>query len=101
MSPPGSPLPVDLARGQEALARGEWTEARARFEKALAGGESALALEGLSACAFWLGDSRRSLEARERAYTLYVKAGQKSDAARVATWGGLAPLTALGGRAHT
>jgi DNA-binding NarL/FixJ family response regulator len=101
MSASASPLPVDLARGQEALARGQWTEARACFEAALAEGESAEALEGLSACAYWLGDSRRSLEARERAYTLYVKAGQPGDAARVATWIGLTYIGGFGEKALT
>jgi DNA-binding NarL/FixJ family response regulator len=101
MSTPASPVSLDLVKGQEALARGQWTEARALFEKTLADGESAEALEGLSACAYWLGDSRRSLEARERAYTLYVKAGQPRDAARVATWIGLMYIGGFGETALT
>ncbi len=95
--PQPAPLPaLNVIAGRDALARGDWAEARTRFEAALGEGETPEALEGLSACAYWQGDTRASLEARERAYSLFVKAGQPRDAARVATWVGLVYIGGFG-----
>ncbi len=96
MSEPAPTTESDLLAGREALARGDWARAKERFAAALAEGETPEALEGLSACEFWQGDTRASLEARERAYSLFVKAGQPRDAARVATWVGLTCIAGFG-----
>jgi DNA-binding NarL/FixJ family response regulator len=72
--------------GQEALARGEWSEARRWFEASLAQTESADALEGLGLAAWWLDDAGAVFDSRERAYKLYLDAGDRRSAARVAVW---------------
>jgi LuxR family maltose regulon positive regulatory protein len=74
-----------LASGWEALERTEWEEARARFEAALAERTSAEALEGLSLAAWWLDVARTMFSARERAYALYRKRGDRRAAGRLAT----------------
>lgn len=35
---------------------------------------------------WWLGDADELFETRERAYRVYLAAGQRRDAARVAAW---------------
>jgi DNA-binding CsgD family transcriptional regulator len=74
-----------VARGHEALARGEWRAARAAFEQVLRRTETAEALEGLGTAAWWLDDARVTFDARERAYRLYRRRGDRRGAARLAT----------------
>ena len=77
---------VILDAGREALTRGDWHEARSSFERALEAGESPDALEGLSWAAWWLDDAGVVFSAREGAYRLYRKTGDRASAARMATW---------------
>jgi DNA-binding CsgD family transcriptional regulator len=77
---------TSLEAGREALLRGEWDEARTAFEQAVAAGETAEALEGLAAANMWLHDEAGTFGARERAYNLYLKRGDKRSAARMAMW---------------
>jgi len=63
------------------LAEAEWGAAREAFEGALAGGESAEALAGLAEAVFGLGDFRRALQLRERAYLLFRERGERAAAA--------------------
>jgi LuxR family maltose regulon positive regulatory protein len=74
-----------LASGWEALERTNWEEARGHFEAALAERTSAEALEGLSLAAWWLDAAHAMFSARERAYALYRKRGDRRAAGRVAT----------------
>jgi LuxR family maltose regulon positive regulatory protein len=76
---------ADLARGHHALARGEWDLARAAFEQALHHAETPEALEGLGTAAWWLDDGVAVFAARERAYRLYRRRGNRRGAGRVAT----------------
>jgi tetratricopeptide (TPR) repeat protein len=72
--------------GHELLARGSWAEARDAFQASLAAAEHPGALEGLGLAAWWLDDARLVFEARERAYKLYLDAGDRRAAARLAVW---------------
>ena len=91
-----SSVPPNVVAGREALGRREWPEALALFESAVAEGPMPEALEGLSQAAYVLGEGGRSLEARERAFALYLKAGRPAEAARTATWLGLAYISGHG-----
>ena len=71
--------------GREALAKGEWDAAKSHFLAALAEGETPEALEGLAQACWWQHDEAGTFEARERAYQLYRKHGDKAGAARMAT----------------
>ncbi len=64
-----------VAGGSAALAAGRWGDARTAFEAALAHGPNAEALDGLGEVLWWLGDPRRSLECRERAYAQFRRTG--------------------------
>jgi RNA polymerase sigma factor (sigma-70 family) len=75
-----------LRAGWAELGEGRWDAARASFEEVLAGNETAEALEGLSWAAWWLDDAEVVFETRERAYRLYRRRGDATDAARMATW---------------
>ena len=70
--------------GNEALAEADWETARRRFAEALERAETPEALEGLATASFFLDESERALEVRERAYARYRDAGREVDAARVA-----------------
>lgn len=63
----------------------EWAQARACFEAAVAHDASAEALEGLGLAAWWLDDAATMFEARERAFALYRREGDRRAAARIAT----------------
>jgi LuxR family transcriptional regulator, maltose regulon positive regulatory protein len=78
------PLAPGVLRGHEALARADWARARACFEGALGREETAEALEGLGMAAFWLDDAPCVFDARERAYRLYQRGGDRRGAGRVA-----------------
>ena len=73
-----------LALGRAALARGAWEEARAAFEPASAGPKAAEALEGLGWALWWLDRVEESLAAREKAFALLSRGGDRRRAARVA-----------------
>lgn len=75
-----------LPAGWAALSEGDWKRAQARFEEALTAEETAEALEGLGWAGYCLDDERLTFDARERAYRLYRERGDRSSAARVATW---------------
>ncbi len=81
-----SGTPSAVARGQAALARGAWAEARDAFEGALREAETAEALEGLGVAAWWLDLCDLVFDSRERAYRLFLGAGDRLGAARVAVW---------------
>jgi DNA-binding NarL/FixJ family response regulator len=72
--------------GWAALAEGDWEGARVCFETALAVAETPEALEGLSWAGYFLADDPLTVDARERAYRLYLERGDASCAARVAAW---------------
>jgi ATP/maltotriose-dependent transcriptional regulator MalT len=74
-----------LVDGWQALKRMEWQRARACFETAVARERSAEALEGLGLAAWWLDDAATMFEARERAYLLYRRQGDRCSAGRLAT----------------
>jgi ATP/maltotriose-dependent transcriptional regulator MalT len=75
-----------LAAGRVALGRADWDEAQARFEQAVEVGDDPEAWEGLSRAAWWQGDQATTLDARERAYRGYRRAGDPCGAARMAMW---------------
>jgi len=75
-----------LGLGKDALRRGAWEDARAAFGASLMAGETAEAHEQVGLAAWWLDDATLTLEARQRAYTLYREAGDARGAARVALW---------------
>jgi LuxR family transcriptional regulator, maltose regulon positive regulatory protein len=75
-----------VAAGWARLADGEWAAARAAFAEALAREPTPEALEGLSWAAWWLDDAEGVFDARERAYGLYRRRGERASAARMATW---------------
>ena len=80
------PLPERVRAGEAALARGAWDQARAIFEQQLEAGETVEALEGLSWAAWWVEDAPACLEARERAYRLSRREGDRRRAAMLAVW---------------
>jgi DNA-binding NarL/FixJ family response regulator len=68
----------------EALRLGRWAEAKSAFEADLNGGETPAALDGLARSRWWLGDVMGAIEAWERAYAAYRRAGEDAEAARAA-----------------
>jgi hypothetical protein len=80
----GSATPQTSSTGWGALRAANWEEARAAFEAELAGQETAAALDGLARARWWLSDIPGAVEAWERAYTAYRRAGLDEPAAHVA-----------------
>jgi LuxR family maltose regulon positive regulatory protein len=74
------------AEGQDALARFDWNEAEAWFRRALAEKETAAAHEGLSWATWYRDESEAAIAAREAAYRLYRRSGDRAGAARMAMW---------------
>jgi DNA-binding CsgD family transcriptional regulator/tetratricopeptide (TPR) repeat protein len=74
-----------LRAGEAALRQGAWSEARRQFNAALRSRQTPEALEGLGWAEWWLDRPPASFAARERAYALYRKRGDRRSAARVAT----------------
>jgi len=85
--------------GNAALARGAWAEARAIFEQELEVHESVDALEGLSWAAWWVEDVPTCIDARERAFRLSHREGDRRRAALLALWVGDDYLILRGERA--
>jgi LuxR family transcriptional regulator, maltose regulon positive regulatory protein len=83
---PARIAPDPLSAGWAQLADGDWAAARSSFSGALAREETPEALEGLSWAAWWLDDGGAVFDARERAYRLYRRRGERASAARMATW---------------
>jgi LuxR family transcriptional regulator, maltose regulon positive regulatory protein len=75
-----------LDAGWADLAEGRWAAALGCFECAVAATETPEALEGLSWAAWWLDDADGVFAARDRAYRLYKRRGDRAGAARMATW---------------
>ncbi|HTE66376.1 MAG TPA: helix-turn-helix transcriptional regulator, partial [Candidatus Binatia bacterium] len=82
----GSATPQTSSAGWDALAAAEWEAARAAFEGDLARQETAAALDGLARARWWLSDIPGAVEAWERAYTAYRRAGLDEPAAHVAVF---------------
>jgi class 3 adenylate cyclase len=74
---------VTLEAGRDALRRHAWRDAYDLLSEADEG-LTASDLEGLAQAAWWTGRMSRSIEAGERAFAAYVKAGNSTRAARVA-----------------
>jgi ATP/maltotriose-dependent transcriptional regulator MalT len=85
-----------LTRANEALGRGSWQEARDLFQRSLDVEETPEALEGLGVAASWVDDADAAAEARERAYRLYRRRGDRLEAGRVAVSLAMAHLEFLG-----
>ena len=85
---PGAASPVieqEIVAAQNALARGDWEDARDLYQSlADRVPSSPEILEGLGWATYWLQEGERSLDARESAYSLYVKLGDSRRACRVA-----------------
>jgi hypothetical protein len=80
----GSATPQTSSTGWGALRAANWEGARAAFEAELADRETAAALDGLARARWWLSDIPGAVEAWERAYTGYRRAGLDEPAAHVA-----------------
>ena len=70
--------------GWGALAAGEWESARSSFEAALRDDATPSGLDGLGRARWWLDDTRGAIEAWDRAYAAYRRAGDGPSAARMA-----------------
>ena len=75
-----------LREAERALDQAEWDKARRGFEAVLETSESAPAYEGLGLALWFLGRVDEGIAARQRAFELYARERQCSDAARVAVW---------------
>ena len=75
-----------IEAGREALARSDWLAAKDRFRAALAESDTADAHEGLSWAAWYLDDADTAIAAREAAYRIYRRTGDRAGAARMAIW---------------
>lgn len=84
--PATTATPKHLDSGHSLLAAGDWPAARRAFEEALAAEQSAEAFEGLSWAAWWLDERDLVFLARERAYRLYQRSGDRIGAALMAAW---------------
>src|SRR5262245_43844686 len=73
-----------LRAGEAALEARKWEEARDAFSGAAELSNGAQAWDGLGLACWWLQDPTRMFDAKQRAYTGYIAAGDKREAARVA-----------------
>ena len=78
--------PSGCVSGDAALSHGAWLEAREAFEAELQVRETPESLEGLGIAAWWLDLADVVFDARERAYRLFLAAGNRPSAARIAVW---------------
>ena len=77
-------IEAPLAAGQAALSAGDWLEARDAFRAALELGENGEALNGLGEALWWLGETRESVNCRERAFSDFRRRRDPLQAASVA-----------------
>ena len=75
-----------FAKGQEALLAGRWQEARDALEAVLREGEVPQALAYLGDALFWLGETRKAVDCRERAYSAFRRSGDIAAAGESAIW---------------
>ena len=73
-----------LTEGREALSQARWEDARLGFTRALAEAETPEAYEGLALVSESRGAGGDTLVAREAAYRLYLRRGDRPGAARMA-----------------
>jgi LuxR family transcriptional regulator, maltose regulon positive regulatory protein len=83
---PRGPAAPSPAAGWAALSQARWEQARRLFAAALAHEETAEALEGLSWASWWLDAGDAALAAREGAFSLYRRQGDRGGAIRMAAW---------------
>src|SRR5262245_60377715 len=69
-----------MRAGETALRQGAWSEARRQFNAALRSRQTPEALEGLGWAEWWLDRPPASFAARERAYALYRRRGDRRSA---------------------
>jgi ATP/maltotriose-dependent transcriptional regulator MalT len=82
----GEAAAVALREAHAAIQRGEWRQAKTLAQQSLAAAETPDALEILGLACWWLSDIEMLFESRERAFRLYVDAGARQRAARMAIW---------------
>jgi DNA-binding CsgD family transcriptional regulator len=80
----GPRTPGQIAAGWDSLRAGEWSRAKDRFEAALVDAEMGTTLDGLARARWWLADVPGAIDAWERAYAAYRRAGDDASAARAA-----------------
>jgi ATP/maltotriose-dependent transcriptional regulator MalT len=85
----GTTVEVLLSQAAAALEAGRWQAARDAFAGALGRVDSADAWMGLAQAAWWLGDTRESVDAAAHAFRLYRRADDTSSAVEAAVWLGL------------
>jgi DNA-binding CsgD family transcriptional regulator len=79
----GPASPEAFTTGWDALGAGDWAQANALFETHVSETASPGALDGLARSRWWLSDVDGAVEAWERAYAGYRRAGDDPAAARV------------------
>ena len=85
----GTTVEILLSKAAAELEAGNWQAARDAFEGALAQGDSADAWMGLAQAAWWLGDTKSSVDAGVHAFRLYRRTDDTSSAVEAAVWLGL------------
>jgi DNA-binding CsgD family transcriptional regulator len=75
-----------LEKGRSALLAGRWQDARDCFDAVLGEQEVPEAMAHMGDALFWLGEMRRAIEYRERAYASFRRAGDVLGAGESAIW---------------
>jgi DNA-binding CsgD family transcriptional regulator len=73
-----------LEAGNDALEAGQWSVARDSFSAALRLGDTAEALNGFGQALWWLGETRESIDYRERAYAEFRRRPDPVEAVTIA-----------------
>jgi len=73
-----------LVKGATELGNGDWAEARKTYHEAVELGQSGPTLEGFAGACWWLRDADAAIDARRRAFRLYLDGDDRPSAARVA-----------------
>lgn len=73
-----------MAAGESALEAGDWGSARDSFRAALDLAQTAEALNGLGQALWWLGETRNSIDYRERAYAEFRRRPDPVQAVNIA-----------------
>lgn len=76
--------PRSSPSGWDALGTADWELARTSFETEVASKETGEALDGLARARWWLSDISGAVDAWDRAYAQYRRAGLDEAAAHVA-----------------